>query len=784
MGAALIALFPFGSGAVAQEPDGTEALPTADLVEAPIEEAPIEEAPVLEHEFYGDIVAGWRLFIDEPPSGFGRGPGGVPLTAKETESRAKFERFGEIPEGPFLESLYLGAATADGRFVADLWATDVAQNDQNYQLELSRPGKHYLFLEWDQIPYLASTSAKSLWNTSDPSNLTIADPIQADLEATAGTPAAADTINSNVRQLKLGTRRDTGSVSYTFTPTPAWSIEVDYSREEKEGRQPFGTTLNGFSQSLEFPLPIDYTTQNFGASAGYVGTYGDNKRFNINLAYNGSIFENEFDSVTFDNPFQLSPADVDAPDRGHQSLAPDNYAHRYALTSGVDLPYNSRYMGTVSFNQMRQDDDFIPKTVNPAVLALASPLPQDSLEGKIDTLLINNVLTTQLTSDLTSTLRYRYYDLNNRTPELVFDDYVEADGSLQGSRRSLAIEYTRQNASAQLDWRARPWLSTGGMFGWERYDRDRRDVDITDEFSGKVFTDVTALDWATLRASYLFARRDFNEYDAEKFTGDTFPDPADDFPQSPLLRKFDLADRDRNKVDVSLELMTPVDGLIVSPLFSWQDDEYSDGSTTGGLLGLKQDRIWNAGVEVAYAPTSTTTFFAGYVHEELKRELVNRSVGGEGLPGDPANNWGSEIHDVIDTVYTAVNVELIPERLDFRLGYTFSIAKGNTDTYPLGAAGLTSDPPFPDVDNTYHRLDAVLTHTMDPDLVRRLGWEGEVTTSLGYSFERNRMTNWAIDDLVPYMIDVDPGTSQSLYLAGYNPNFTAHFIGMKVGFHW
>ena len=53
------------------------------------------------------------------------------------------------------------------------------------------------------------------------------------------------------------------------------------------------------------------------------------------------------------------------------------------------------------------------------------------------------------------------------------------------------------------------------------------------------------------------------------------------------------------------------------------------------------------------------------------------------------------------------------------------------------------------MDNTYHRLDAVLTHTMDPDLVSRLGWEGEVTTSLGYSFERNRMTNWAIDDLVP-----------------------------------
>jgi len=310
-------------------------------------------------------------------------------------------------------------------------------------------------------------------------------------------------VNANVRQIEIGTERDTGKVSYGFAPTPEWDFRVDYAQERKKGRQAFGTVLNGFN-AIEIPGPVDYTTQTFGASGQYVGTYGDNKRFNINLAYNGSIFDNKYESVTFDNPFRLLPpvGNNNAANSGQVSLAPDNYANRYTLTSGVDLAFDSRFMGTVSFNQLRQDEKFIAKTNNPVLAPLVSPLPADSLNGKIDTLLINNVLTTRLTGDLTSTLRHRYYDVNNRTPELFFHDYVEADGLINVEDiRSLSAEYTRHNAGADLNWRAQPWLNMGATYGWERYDRDRRDVDVTDEHSGKVFADVTPFEWMRLRTS-------------------------------------------------------------------------------------------------------------------------------------------------------------------------------------------------------------------------------------------------------------------------------------------
>ena len=52
-----------------------------------------------------------------------------------------------------------------------------------------------------------------------------------------------------------------------------------------------------------------------------------------------------------------------------------------------------------------------------------------SLDGSINTLLVNNVVTTQITPDLKTKLSYRYYDYNNQTPELNIADWIIADAA-------------------------------------------------------------------------------------------------------------------------------------------------------------------------------------------------------------------------------------------------------------------------------------------------------------------------------------------------------------------
>ena len=123
-----------------------------------------------------------------------------------------------------------------------------------------------------------------------------------------------------------------------------------------------------------------------------------------------------------------------------ESTPPSNSANGVSGTLAAYLPWQSRYVGTLNYTQMRQDQTFQPMTDNPS--AVASPVaffggipwsavnfgfingnpadPTNNLQGKIGTLLSNNVLTSQITPDLTSKLSYRYYDFDNETPRIIF----------------------------------------------------------------------------------------------------------------------------------------------------------------------------------------------------------------------------------------------------------------------------------------------------------------------------------------------------------------------------
>src|SRR6266540_5352605 len=115
-GAMLIAMVP-GSGAQA-----------ADV--SPVLKAP--PAPVVEPGWYfnGGFEAAGRFYIDRPPTGFGRNPGNTVETSDflrppQTESRAKFEQFGNIPEGAYLDWFNLNWGSKDGRYAFDLWGRNV-----------------------------------------------------------------------------------------------------------------------------------------------------------------------------------------------------------------------------------------------------------------------------------------------------------------------------------------------------------------------------------------------------------------------------------------------------------------------------------------------------------------------------------------------------------------------------------------------------------------------------------------------------------------------------------
>ena len=129
----------------------------------------------------GVLEAAANFFVPKAPQWLWQNSQFPPfwLTPNTTDSIAKFDEYGKLPQGPFLEELAIHAGRKDGTFAVDMWADNVGQTDfQNYYLRFYEPGKQYLSVGYDQIPHLMSTSAKSIFGGVGSSRLTV-DPASA-----------------------------------------------------------------------------------------------------------------------------------------------------------------------------------------------------------------------------------------------------------------------------------------------------------------------------------------------------------------------------------------------------------------------------------------------------------------------------------------------------------------------------------------------------------------------------------------------------------------------------
>ena len=199
---------------------------------------------------------------------------------------------------------------------------------------------------------------------------------------------------------------------------------------------------------VDVAKPVADTTQNFGVNGEYSGTSAWGQKFNAMIGYNGSVYQDDFNNYTVQNPFCVGLTCAGNGNRttplAMMSTPPNNQMNGASGTLGADLPLNSRYMGTVAYTGMRQNDAFIPfastgipsltlsglpaasLSTIPALIRTQGGIGVTSLNGSINTLLVNNVVTTQITPDLKTKLSYRYYDYDNQTPELNIANWMRS----------------------------------------------------------------------------------------------------------------------------------------------------------------------------------------------------------------------------------------------------------------------------------------------------------------------------------------------------------------------
>jgi len=824
---------------------------------------------------HGEIEVGGRDFLNNPDTNgsiwadtnhANFATGGYAFVGQQ--SLAKYYEYSIVAPGAFGGG-HVATGTSDGLYQIDLWANNVASNfqgfsDQSYMLTASKAGEQYLTFIWDQTPHVYSTSAQTIWNGVGSNNLTlpaglVANPLKGNVNANAG--AAAGGILPYLYGIDLGIQPNTAAVIYRATdPWMSWDATANYSYMTRTGTQPAGIVeLNGF-QPTTVPAPVDDSTQNFGAKGEYIGTSLWGQKFTFKAAYNGSIYTDNISSYTVQNPWfpTAASAGVPAPctkpgaaagtaNCGSAQLStwPSNQMNGFSTTTTADLPFNSHYMGTTSYEMMTQNAGFIPMTNNP--FAAASPnglpwnttgaLPAQSLGGDINTLLYNGVITTRITPELTNKLTYRYYDFDNQTPRAIEPCWIAYDGTgtaptaghlcgpagFEGSISSLSISYIKQNAGEELNWRpTKEWNFTVAG-GWEGYNYTEADAGYTNEYSIKGSVDWKPMSWLTARASGYYSDRTAGNYNYLNNVADIqfpiFPNAA---PQCAVLtsgcagwvyssayQQFMFDNRQRTKADFLLDVVV-APGVTITPTFKYKDDFYPLNTATGVIApagttvlpeGLSDQKMLSGGVDVAWVVAPNLSIVASYYYEYYHQNLYSSSGNGSfpttvpapgaacpALPAGQSCRVTTIDNEFVNTATVAVKWAAIPNTLDFDLRYSVSAGVDEQScslcTWSnLSGVAQAVGTPFPNDTTLFQRVDATATYRFDPTWVHQMGFQGDILARLRYTWESNSVANWQNDPLAPYT-DIPGFTANALWLAYDNPNYNVQVLALSLIARW
>jgi MtrB/PioB family decaheme-associated outer membrane protein len=703
----------------------------------------------------GDVEAGVRFFLEEP-----------------SKSRSsKFLEYRDINEGLFLQGLHLRLFRPDEAYSVEFGGRQWGLQDQEYYLRAERLGKWEFGFDWDQMRHIFSTNARMLATESSRGVFTLP------------TPRPALALYNSARELdEISVRWDTARVFLRLTATEDLDLIAEYTRIRKDGDRPMGMAMGSPGNNfLEVLQPIEQTIHEFRLR----GTLA-REQWQIQFGYALSLFLNDERRMIADNPCfntgGVSPAGCGAVDaaaisRGQTSLPPDNMAHTFNLAGGVNLPLRTRLTGNFTYSLRLQDESFLPHTINRTLDGQTDlVLPKKDLNGNVQVFAFNlNASSRPLPLPVVFSAKYRLYDYRDWSDTITFPGVVVNDRSNSPSRSAGRWSYFKQNADLDARWKVIDRLAFTTGVGWERWDRnEHREVPVSDEFSAKGVLDYTPSDWLMVRASYVPSFRRVEKYDshahAEHSVVEDPGSPAAIQGQSAFLRKFDEAERNRQKVELQLQI-TPLETLSITPTVAYRWDDYIRSS-----LGLQDETAWSAGIDLNWSPVERLSFFSGYMHESITQKQRSRSrpVTGTTTFDFADYDWLSINADTVDTAYAGFKAIFIPGKLDWKTNGSFSTATGQIETRnPIGVASGTAAQQLsarakrmPAFDDTLLRVDASLQYHFSR------AW----TASLNYVFESFSKHDWRTDSLNPFL----PAAGNSIWLGNDQKNYTAHILGATL----
>lgn len=616
---------------------------------------------------------------------------------------------GYLSDDSFKFGDYTGLDDDGGFFVGDFTADyfgdgplrwraegrNLGLNSRQLSLEGGLQGLLELRFGYDELPRYLFETASTPYPTPGADSL----PLPAAWVRAPNT-SGMTALDTTLRPVDIEWERKSWNAGFSFVYSPRFSYDVDYRHVERDGKRLWGGSF--LTAATTLPRPIDDATDTVEAGLNYAA-----ETWNARIAYFGSFYRNDSDRLNWENAFT---APAPGADNGQAALEPDNDFQQLSLSGQYHGWDRTRVSGRLAVGRMEQDNGVLPYTVNPNLAG--GSLPRSRYNGEVDTIHADLRVSSRPAPKLRLRGDFVYDKRDNDTQRDTWDYVVTDTVAAATPRENLPYGYERYRIALSGNYRFP--FGTNGQLGYQ-YDNNQRDfteVDETEEHEAWAELRISPLDFADLRLKYSYAARDGDNYDPVPFTQP---------PQNPLMRKYNIADRDRESLKVSL-MLQPLERLDVTFTGLFAEDDYDDGD-----LGLHEGKYRNVTLDAGLRLPGDAVLTGQLGYDKFETTQF-------GSQSFSTADWRADQQDESWIAGLSLNLPQLIDRLQARIGYTYVDTKGEIDN---NTSGL--DSAFPDLETNRHRVEVDLTYEL----------RDNIDIGLAYLYEDYDVDDWTLDGVAP-----------------------------------
>lgn len=690
---------------------------------------------------------------------------------------------------------------SDGRGFVNAYGFNLGLPSRSLGAEVGNQGQYWLNGSYEEIPRYQFEDTRFIHDGLGGTRLTLP-PGFTGLPGQPPTAASAATINRFLRSYEIKQERDIYRLGGGLNLGPNWDVSVNYRQDDRDGAKLIGAVMGntgGNPRAAILPYQLNDSTKQVEAVARYA-----TRQAQLNLSYWYSKYDNDADSLTWQNPYNTIAGWVGnsgfPTGFGRLGLAPSNSFHQVQATGAWNFTPSTRLTGTLGYSRMDQDEAFLPYTINTAAqtpgttLSVPNALPRSSLDGSIRNTLFDLSFFTRPIAKTTLRANYHYNKHDNRTPSDVYA-YVGGDTTNQDPvvsqsvnstriRRNLPPGTTENKFKIDGDYEIFRRTLLRGWYEYKRTDYEESAVELrakTDNnqigaelrrVMSEYFTGAIRYARDERRGSDFSVSRPYiGSYTAAVVAATPFPDNV------PTLRQYFVSDYDKNLVR-AIGTFVPMERVSIDLRADWYDIEHK-GPDCGGsgdqvvpgavfpaeCLGRTDATGQSYTLDASYTPIDGVSTFAFYTYSQYETDQLSRSHNGTNAQTtSTARDWGANLKYTDNTF--GVGMRFQPENKRYDTGITYIYNDGTGRTSLSAGSALAAPLPVPDSKAKLHTLQ----------LFAKYQYSKNIALRFNYWYERMRSDDWAFDNATPT-------SSNNVILTGQqSPNYDAHVFGVSVAY--